>query len=56
MVKENSLNATHTLNKFKQNHTTFLKLKDDADHLLSVVGTIENATRLPSGGFGLVEI
>ena len=41
-VKENSLNATHTLNKFKQNHTTFLKLKDDADHLLSVVGTIEN--------------
>ena len=41
-VKENSLTATHTLNKFKQNHTTFLKLKDDADHLLSVVGTIEN--------------
>lgn len=40
-IKENSLNATNTLNKFKQNHTTFLKLKDDADHLLSVVGTIE---------------
>lgn len=41
-VKENALNATNTLNKFKQNHTTFLKLKDDADHLLSVVDTIEN--------------